>query len=149
MKRVSKHCKRLTKATKYAHDNKALIHTHKLDYDTFHIVPYSVSVHGNCADLSSQVGYIGLLTCMTKTLNHSRRTRKSRDVFQFSVLSAEVIAIADLPDYSLFIRKQLELILKHPISVHMLTDSKSLFNIICKGNRTNEKLIITHIYMQQ
>ena len=75
----------------------------------------------------------------------SYKPYKSRRIAR-SILSAEVVAFADLIDDALAIRKQLEFILKHPIPVHMLTDSRSLFNIISKGNRTNEKRIMLDIY---
>ena len=50
-----------------------------------------------------------------------------------------MIAFADLFDEALAIRKQLEFALRLPIPVCILTDSKSMFDIISKGSRTSEK----------
>ena len=55
------------------------------------------------------------------------------------MLSAEVIEFADLTDDALAIRRKLEFILKLPVPVHILTDSKSLFDIIFKRSITIEK----------
>ena len=59
-----------------------------------------------------------------------------------SVLSAEVIAFADLFDDAFALRSQIEHALGLSVPIHMLTDSKSLFDIISKGSRTNEKRIM-------
>ena len=59
-----------------------------------------------------------------------------------SVLSAEVVAFADLFDDSFAIRDQIEQALGQPVPMHLLTDSKSLFDIVSKGSRTSEKRIM-------
>ena len=75
----------------------------------------------------------------------SFKSYKSRRVTR-SVLSAEVIAFADLFDDSFAIRSQIEHALGRPIAIHLLTDSKSLFDIISKGSRTSEKRIMLDIH---
>ena len=65
----------------------------------------------------------------------SYKSYKSQRVAR-SVLSAEVIAFVDLFDDALAIRNQSEFILGQPIIVHMLSEYKSLFDIISKGGRT-------------
>ena len=53
---------------------------------------------------------------------------KSRRVAR-SALSAEAVSFAYLTDCVLEIWRQLELILKHPVPVHLLTDHKSFYDI--------------------
>ena len=59
-----------------------------------------------------------------------------------SVLSAEVVALADLFDDVLAIRSQLEQSTLGAVPVHLLTDSKSLFDIISNESHTIEKRIM-------
>ena len=63
-----------------------------------------------------------------------------------SVLSAEVIAFADLFHQAFTLRSQLEHALTHPFPLHLMTDSTSLFDIIGKGSRTSEKRVTTDIH---
>ena len=56
-----------------------------------------------------------------------------------SVLSAEVIAFADLFDNAFDIPSEVKQALRRSVPIHLLTDSKSLFDIISKGSRTSEK----------
>ena len=56
-----------------------------------------------------------------------------------------MIAFADLIDDALAIRKQLEWVLRQPIPVHILMDSKSLFDIITKRGRKSKKQIMLDI----
>ncbi len=84
----------------------------------------------------------------------SFKSYKSRRVIR-SVLSAEVIAFADLFDEAFSIRSQMEQATSRAVPMHLLTDSKSLFDIISKGSRTNEKRIMLdthaarHAYQNQ
>ena len=67
----------------------------------------------------------------------SYKSYKSRYVAR-SVLSAEVIAFADLFDDALTIHKQSKSVLRQPIPVHILTDSKRMLDIISRGTRRSE-----------
>ena len=75
----------------------------------------------------------------------SFKSYKSRRVTR-SVLSAEVIAFADLFDDAFALRSQIEHALGRSIPMHLLTDSKSLFDIISKGSRTSEKRIMLDVH---
>ena len=75
----------------------------------------------------------------------SYKSYKSRRVAR-SVLSTEVVTFVDLFDNELVISKNLEFLLRQPILLHILTDPKSLFEIISKGSRTNGKLIMLYMY---
>ena len=63
-----------------------------------------------------------------------------------SILSAEVVAFVDLFDNSFAICDQIEQALGQPVPMHLLTDSKSLLDIISKGSRTSQKRIMLDIY---
>ena len=142
----SEHCESLNKAIKYAHHNIASICIPKLDLDTLRVVAYSDAAFANNIDLSQQLMRIVPLTDVSnKAIAVSYKSYKSRRVAR-SVLSAEVSAFADLTDDALAIRKQLEFILIQPVPVHILTDSKSLSDIISKKSRTYEKRIMLNIY---
>ena len=56
-----------------------------------------------------------------------------------------MIAFADPFDDALVIRKQVKFVLSQSISVYILTDSKSMFEIISKGCRTSNKRTISDI----
>ena len=144
-KGISKHCKRLNKAIKYVHDHKASIRILKFSYNSLRITAYSDAAFANNADLSSQLGRIVLLTDDNhNAISVSYKSCKLRRVAR-SVLYAEAIAFADLFNDELAIRKQLKSVLRHPTPVHILTDSKSMFDIISKGSRTSEKRIMLDI----
>ncbi len=118
----------------------------KLDLNSIRLVGYSDTAFANNHDLTSQLGRIILLTddhnaavpIAFKTYNSRRVTR--------SVLSAEVIAFSDMFDDAFAIRSQIEQALRRGVAVHLLTDSKSLFDIISKGSRTSEERIMLDIH---
>ena len=57
-----------------------------------------------------------------------------------------MLAFADLLNDALEIRKLLEFVLRQPIPGNILTDPKSLLDIISKGRHTREKQIIFDTY---
>ena len=136
---ITKHCKRLNKTIKYVLDYKESTRIPKINYNPLRIKAYCDAAFTNNADLSSQPGRIAFLTDGNhNSIPVSYKSYKSRRV-GCSILSAEVIAFADLFDDAFAIRKQLEFVLRQSIPVHILTDVKSLFNIISRGSRTSEK----------
>ena len=124
-------------AIKYLHDHKSSIRIPKLDYNSQRITAYSNAAFANNADLSSQLGRTVHLTDDNhNAIPVSFESYKSRRV-ALSVLFAEVIAFADLFDDAPTIRNQLVFVLRKQIPVHILTDSKSMFDIRSKGSRTS------------
>ena len=96
--------------------------------------------------MKSQLGRIILLTNGSNSaITIVFKIYKSRRVAR-SVLSAEVIVLPDLFDDALALKSQIEHALQHTVPVHLLTDSKSLFNIISKGSRTSEKRIMLDVH---
>lgn len=139
------HLKRLNAITRYAHDNAAHLKFPKIDHSSPRIVGYSDAAYANNHDLTSQLGRIIMLIDGTsKCIPISLKSYKSRRVAR-SVLSAEVIAFADLFDDAFALRSQIEHALGRSVPMHLLTDSKLLFDIISKGSRTSEKSIMLDI----
>lgn len=66
------------------------------------------------------------------------KSYKSRKVSR-SVLSAKIIAFADLFDHAFTVRSQLEQYLGRAVLRHFFTDFKSLFDITSKGSHTRRK----------
>ena len=62
-----------------------------------------------------------------------------------SVLGAEIIAFADMFDKAISIRHQVEEILKQRVALQLLTDSKSLVDVISKGSRKSERKLMIDI----
>ena len=97
-KEITKHCKRVNNAIKYLQDRKTSICIPKLDSNSLRITTYSEAAFANNVHLFTQLVRIGLLTD-----NHhnpilfSYKSCKPRRV-ALSVLSAKVIAFADLFD---------------------------------------------------
>ena len=49
-------------------------------------------------------------------------------------------------DEAFAIKDTIEMAIANSVQLHLLTDSKSLFHIISKGSRTNEKRLILDVY---
>lgn len=62
------------------------------------------------------------------------------------MLAAEIIAFSDLFDEPYFVCATPEQSLGHSIPLHLLTDSKYLFDIISKGSRPSEKRLMLDVH---
>ena len=111
------HVQRLNAAIRYATNNIACIKFPQLDPSSVKLIGYSDAAFANNFDLSSQLGYIILLTDKNNAaIPISFKSYKSKRVTR-SVLSAEVIAFADLFDQAFTLRSQLEHALNSPSSI--------------------------------
>lgn len=54
-------------------------------------------------------------------------------------MSREGIALSDILDAAIAFPKRLSTLLNYRVRVHLLTESKSFFDVISKGYRTFEK----------
>ena len=120
----------LNTSIKYANENPVIMSYPKFDISTLRTVGYSHVTFADNKDLTSRLDRIVLLAGTNGNAAPILfKSYKSRRVTR-SVLAAEVIAIADLFDEAFTLRAHLEQALKRPMSIHSLTDSKSLFDII-------------------
>ena len=131
---VSANLQRLNFAIRYATNNVACLKFPKLDSPSIKIIGYSdAAIATNNFDLSSELGYIILLMDKNNAaIPVSFKSYKSKRVTR-SVWSAEVIAFADLFDQAFALRSQLEHAINRSVPLHLMTDSKSLLDIIRKG----------------
>lgn len=137
--------KRFNKAIKYAIDNITALKVSKLDAGTLKIVGFSDASFANNYDLSSQLGYIIFLGNRSDTVVPLVfRSYKARRI-SHSAMSGEVIAFSDMFDYAIAISKDIAKLLGRTIPIQLLTDSKSLFDVISKGSRTSEKRMMLDI----
>ena len=113
--------------------------------ESLRIKVYADSSFANNRDNSSQIGYIILLVdkfANCNILHYS--SHKSRRVTR-SVLGAELYAFADSFHVAYMLKHDLQSIMKRHIPLTMLTDSKSLFNVITKCSSTSEKRLMIDI----
>ncbi|MEM1283154.1 MAG: reverse transcriptase domain-containing protein [Chlamydiota bacterium] len=117
----------------------------RLDRDSLYIKVYSDASFANNPNLSSQLGYIVLLCDKFERCNILHFTSyKSRRIVR-SVLGAEVYAMADAFDYAFTLKQDLEIILNQKVPLRIITDSKSLFDIITKNSSSIEKRLMIDI----
>ena len=140
------HLKRLNASIRYEHDNVAHLKFPMLDRSSLRIIGYGDAAFANSFDLTSQLGRIVLLTDDSNAVVPiSFKSYKSRRVTR-SVLAAEVVAFADLFDDAYALRSQVEQATGCEVPMHLMTDSKSLFDIISKVSRTSEKRVMLDIH---
>ena len=130
---------RLSKAVPFAVDNRVSLQIPKLDKRTPRVIGYSDAFFANNADLSTQLDHICFLGDNTgAVIPISFKSYKAKRVTR-SDMAGEVIAFSDLFDVAAVLSAELEVLLGTKVSVQLLTDSKSLFDVISKGSRTSEK----------
>lgn len=124
---------RLNSSVRYAPKNVAYRHFPKLDMVSTRLIGYSDAAFANNHDSTSQLRRIILLTDKyNNAIPLAFKSYKSRRVTGL-VLFAELIAFADLFDDAFALRSQIEEVTCRAVAMHLLTDSKSLFDIISKG----------------
>lgn len=72
------------------------------------------------------------------------KSYKSRRVVRYP-LAAETHALAYAADASILIQHELKILTSRPFPITLLTDSKSLFDVISKGSDTSEKILMVDI----
>jgi Reverse transcriptase (RNA-dependent DNA polymerase) len=114
----------------------------KLDRRTLRICVFSDASFANNEDMSSQMGYIVFLIdgenrCATMSFKSVKCKRVTR-----SVLAAEAIAFAEGFDQGYALKLDLQEALGMHVPLTILTDSKTLFDVITKASYTQEKRIL-------
>jgi len=137
--------RRLNKAIHFAVNNPLALRLPKLDMETLKVVGFADASFANNHDLSTQLGHIVFL-CDAKgnAAPIAFRSYKSRRVVR-SAMAGEVIAFSDMFDVAVTLAEEIRAIYDRPIPLHLLTDSKALFDIISKGSRTSEKRMMLDI----
>lgn len=131
--------RRLNKATRYATENFVSLKIPKLDASTARVVGFADASFANNDDLSTQLGHICLLVDdSNRSVPIHFKSYKSKRIVR-SAMAGEVIAFSDLFDVAATLSAELGDLLGRKIPVQLLTDSKSLFDVISKGSRTSEK----------
>ena len=137
--------RRLNKAVKFAVDNRLSLRIPKLDKKTLRVIGYSDSSFANNADLSSQLGHICFLGDASGAVVPIHfKSYKSRRVTR-SAMAGAVIAFSDLFDVAATLADEASLLIGTKVPVQLLTDSKSLFDVISKGSRTSEERMMLDI----
>jgi len=114
----------------------------KLDKDTLRICVYSDASFANNEDLSSQMGYIVFLTdASNRCAPMAYKSVKCKRITR-SVLAAEAIAFAEGFDQGFTLKNDLRESLGRDVPLTILTDSKTLFDVITKSSYTQEKRIL-------
>lgn len=130
---------RINRATAYAINNHTTLHIPPLDIDTLKVIGFSDGSFANNADLTSQLGYIIFLGDNTGRVAPIQfKSYKAKRVTR-SAMASEVIAFSDMSDYAITLAMELNSLLNKNIPVHLLTDSKCLFDVIAKNSKTSEK----------
>ena len=143
---TQKHIKEFNKLVKYLKKTANIgLRVQKLDQGSLHLRVYADASFANNNDLTSQLGYIILLADKFGKCNILHyASYKSRRVTR-SVLGAEIYAFADAFDYAYVIRHDLEEIMEQKVPLQMLTDSRSLFDVIVKNSTTSERRLMIDI----
>lgn len=114
----------------------------KLDDKTLRLVGFSDASFANNRNLSTQLGYIILLTdahgnCVPVLFNSYNSKRINR-----SKMEGEVIAFADMSHAMVTHNNKLNRLILRRVPLQFLTDPKCLFDVISKGSRTSEKRLM-------
>ena len=141
--KLIKEFNKIVKYLKKTEENGIIIQ--KLDNPSLHLLVYADASFANNSDLTSQLGYIILLADKFGKRNILHyASYKSRRVTR-SVLGAEVYAFADAFDYAYVIRHDLEEILNQCIPLQIMTDSRSLFDVIVRNSTTSDRRLMIDI----
>lgn len=137
--------KRLNRAVRYAVGHLILLVIPKLNPKTVRTVGFSDLYFASNNDLSTQLGYI--LFMIDANGNSALLTFKFYKLQRIaqSAMAGEVIVFADMSDNAVKISKQLSRFMNQLIALQLLTDSKSLFNVISKGSCTSKKRLVLDI----
>lgn len=115
-----------------------------LDMEKAEIIVFSDESHATNADLSSQLGYMLFLTDGKNWHLLKYKSYKSRRTVR-SPLAAETHALADAADMVVLVQHDLERLHRRKISITLLTDAKSLFDVIAKGTIMFEKRLMIDV----
>lgn len=116
-----------------------------MDRETLHLRAYSDASFANNDELSSQRGYIVLLSDGDNNCHVlSYSSKKARRVVR-SIMAGEVYAFADAFDTAFILKHDLERIYHQHLPLVMLPDSKQMFDVITRASHTTEKRLMIDV----
>lgn len=134
------------KLVKFAKEKIVMLQFFELELKFLKIIGFSDASFARNRDLTFQLGYIVSVgdskNYVVPLLFKSYKARKVNR----SVKGAEMIVFCNMFDAALALRNELKFL--HPgseISLNLLTDSKTMFDVIFKGTRTCEKRLMLDI----
>ena len=138
--------KQTNNVVKMAHRDEVTLKFPQLDINTLRIIGISDASFANNKDLTSQLGFLVFLADGNdRVIPLIFKSYKARRVTR-SVLAAELIAFSDLFDQSFTIASDLgKFVPSGQIPITLMTDSKSLFDILTKGSWTSEKCLMLDV----
>lgn len=108
------------------------------------LLVFSNGSHATNSDGSFQFGYMIFLTDYTNCNLIQYKSYKSSRIVR-SPLAAETLALADAADVAILIQHDLIAVHGFRIPITLLTDAKSLFDVLSKGTSTTEKRLMIDI----
>lgn len=137
--------RRLNRAARYVNDNSIALNTPKLNKRSMRIIGYSDASFANNHDLSMELGHICFLV-------HEEGIAVPMDLRSYEATSlrryamgGEGIAFRELFNRASTLDGEMRQLHHFRIPVQLITDSKSLFDVIRRGTRTSEKRMVLDI----
>jgi hypothetical protein len=119
----------------------------KLDLFTMRIVVYADSSFANNRDLTSKLGYIVLQADVYDACNINHYTSYKYKRVTRSVLAGELHAFIDAFDHGYLLRRDLPRMHGRDVPLHVMTDSKSLFDTVTKSSYRAEKRLMIDVLL--
>jgi hypothetical protein len=117
----------------------------KLDVNTLQLVAFTDASFANNKDLSSQIGYVIVLTDATKRANIVHWSSVKCKRVTRSVLASELYGMAHGFDIAAAIKSTVDKILQTNIPLILATDSKSLYDCLVRLGTTQEKRLMIDV----
>lgn len=141
--RQSKKINKVIKHLKKTCESRLMYETMK--WKNARIIVYSDGSHASNDDLSSQWGYLIFITDGTRWHLIHAKSYKSRRVFR-SPLAAEKHSVVDAAYMAILLQADVRRFTGQVLEITLLTDSKSLFDVLSKVSVTLEKRLMIHMH---
>jgi len=117
----------------------------KLDQKTLQLLVFTDASFANNKDLSSQIGYVIILTDATKRANIVHWSSVKCKRVTRSVLASELYGMAHGFDIGVAIKATVDRILQIDLPLILVTDSKSLYDCLVRLGTTQEKRLMIDV----
>jgi hypothetical protein len=117
----------------------------KLDVNTLQLVAFTDASFANNKDLSSQIGYVIILTDASKKANIIHWSSVKCKRVTRSVLASELYGMTHGFDIADAIKSTIDKILRINIPLVLATDSKSLYDCLVRLGSTQEKRLMIDV----